>query len=129
VLAVDTNIVIRYLVRDDDRQSARAREIIHGSPVFVSLTVLLESEWVLRSLYGFGQSEVLTALEAFCGTHEVSVAEPAVVKQAFVLSKLGLELADALHVAQSDGCEAFVTFDKRLVKRMARATGARVRLA
>ncbi len=51
MLAVDTNIVLRYLVKDDAAQSARARDIVESAPIFVSLTVVLECEWVLRSLY------------------------------------------------------------------------------
>ena len=129
VLAVDTNIVVRYLVKDDDSQSSRARDILRSGPIFIPLTVLLECEWVLRSLYGFSPSAVIGALEAFCGASGVAVGEAAAVKRAFRLAEQGLDFADALHLALAHGCEAFVTFDKRLAKRARRSDGIVVRTA
>jgi predicted nucleic-acid-binding protein len=129
MLAVDTNIVVRYLVKDDDAQSARARDVIGGGAIFVPLTVVLECEWVLRSLYGFSRSAVIAALEAFCGAPGVAVGEAAAVKRAFRLAQQGLDFADALHLAQASDCEAFVTFDDRLARKARRLAEGRVRLA
>jgi len=129
MLAVDTNVVVRYLVKDDDAQSSRARDILRSGPIFVPLTVVLECEWVLRGLYGFSRSAVIAALEAFCGAPGVAVGEAAAVKRAFRLAERGLDLADALHLAQAHGCEAFVTFDKRLAKRARGSDGIVVRTA
>jgi predicted nucleic-acid-binding protein len=129
MLAVDTNIVVHYLVKDDDAQSTRARDIVGSGAIFVPLTVVLECEWVLRSLYGFSRSAVIAALEAFCGASGVAVGEAATVERAFRLARQGLDFADALHLAQGSECEAFVTFDKRLARRAARLGEGRVRLA
>jgi predicted nucleic-acid-binding protein len=129
MLAVDTNVVVRYLVRDDEAQSARARAVVGSAPIFVSPTVVLECEWVLRSLYGFSSREIVGALEAFCGAPNVNVGEAAAVERAFRLAEFGLEFADALHLSLAGECEAFVTFDKRLVKGARRAGGVAVRLA
>ncbi len=129
MLAIDTNIVVRYLVKDDDAQSSRARDVIGGGAIFVPLTVVLECEWVLRSLYGFSRSAVIAALEAFCGAPGVAVGEAAAVKRAFRLAQQGLDFADALHLAQASDCEAFVTFDDRLARKARRLAEGRVRLA
>jgi predicted nucleic-acid-binding protein len=129
MLAVDTNVVVRYLVKDDDAQSSRARDIVLSAPIFMSPTVVLECDWVLRSLYGFSRRQALGALEAFCGTPNVNVGEAAAVKRAFQLTELGLDLADALHLAQAEDCEAFVTFDRRLARRARRLIDTPVRLA
>ena len=129
MLAVDTNIVVRYLVKDDDVQSARARAVVGSGAIFVPLTVVLECEWVLRSLYGFSRSAVIAALEAFCGGPGVAVGEAAAVKRALQLAKQGLDFADALHVAQASEYEAFVTLDKRLARKASKLAEARVRLA
>ena len=129
MLAVDTNIVVRCLVKDDEAQSARARAIVRGGAILVPLTVVLECEWALRSLYGFSRSAVLAALEAFCGAPGVAVGEAAAVKRAFRLAQQGLDFADALHLAQASQCEAFVTFDKRLARKAGRLAEPRVRLA
>ena len=51
--AIDTNVVVRYLTGDDPVQAPKARAAVDAGPVFASTTVLLESEWVLRSVYGF----------------------------------------------------------------------------
>jgi len=53
MIAVDTNVVVRFLVRDDPKQAARAAELIRDNQIWISKTVLLETEWVLRSLYRF----------------------------------------------------------------------------
>jgi predicted nucleic-acid-binding protein len=129
MLAVDTNVVLRYLVKDGDAQSARARDLIERGPVFVAPTVVLECEWVLRSFYGFSRSEVVGALEAFCGAPKIVVGEAAAVKRAFRLAERGLDFADALHLAQAEGCEAFVTFDKRFARKSRELGGVTVRLA
>jgi len=129
MLAVDTNVVVRYLVKDDEAQLARATEIVESGPIFISPTVILESEWVLRSFYDFSRSAVIDALKAFCGAPDVKVGEAAAVKRAFQLAERGLDFADALHLAQAQGCEAFVTFDKRLAKKAGELDGLVVRLA
>ena len=50
MLAIDTNVVVRYLTDDHPGQSPRARGLIDGQAVFVAVTVILEVEWVLRSV-------------------------------------------------------------------------------
>jgi predicted nucleic-acid-binding protein len=128
-LAVDTNVVVRYLVKDDAAQSARARDIVHSAPIFVSPTVVLECDWVLRGLYGFSRRQALGALEAFCGTPNVNVGEATTVKRALRLAELGLDFADALHLAQAEDCKAFATFDRRLARRAKGLIDTPVRLA
>jgi len=129
MLAVDTNVVVRYLVKDDDAQSARARDIVQNAPIFISPTVILECDWVLRSLYGFSRRQALGALEAFFGTPNVNVGEAAAVKRALRLAELGLDFADALQLALAEYCEAFVTFDRRLARRARGLIDTPVRLA
>ena len=129
MLAVDTNIVVRYVVRDDAAQSERARRVVEAGPVLVTPTVILESEWVLRSLYGFSPSEVVTALEGFCGTPNIEVGEASAVRQALNFAKHGMDFADALHLAQAVQCDAFVTFDRKLARKARGVGGVAVRLA
>jgi predicted nucleic-acid-binding protein len=68
-LGIDTNVLVRYLARDDQLQYEKARRLINrevskGEPVMVSLPVLLETEWVLRSRYELAKAEVLAAVSA-----------------------------------------------------------------
>jgi predicted nucleic acid-binding protein len=74
MLAVEPNLIVRYLTGDHPGQSAKARAVIDGEDVFVSTTVLLETEWVLRSVYSFDSTQVCAALRAFAGLPRVSQA-------------------------------------------------------
>jgi predicted nucleic acid-binding protein len=65
VIAIDTNVVVRFLVNDDREQARRARALIDGEAVFVATTVLLETEWVLRSAYQLLRQGLFDALRAF----------------------------------------------------------------
>ena len=114
--AVDTNIVVRYLTGDDPGQAARARAVIDAGDVFVATTVLLESEWVLRSVYGLGRTEVATALRAFAGLPGLSVESPAVLDEALDCAETGMDFADALHLGAAARCEALLTFDLRFIE-------------
>jgi predicted nucleic-acid-binding protein len=116
MIAVDTNLIIRYLTGDHPDQSPRAREIIDGQAVFAAVTVVLEVEWVLRSTYGFRAAEVARALRAFGGLETVTVEDAAIVSSALDAMEEGMDFADALHLGKSAHCEAFLTFDRKFVK-------------
>ena len=122
MLAVDTNLIVRYLTGDHPKQSAKARAIIDGEDVFVSTTVLLEAECVLRSVYSLGSMQICVALRAFAGLPRVSLEDPALVAAALDRMAHGLDFADALHLGRAEDCEAFVTFDQQFIK-AARAGG------
>jgi predicted nucleic-acid-binding protein len=114
MLAVDTNVIIRYLTRDDAEQFAKANALIGAEDVYVCTTVLLETEWVLRRGYRFRRDRVIAALTAFAGLPRVSLEDPVLAAKALDWARSGLDFADALHLAKAEGCEAFVTFDQRL---------------
>jgi predicted nucleic-acid-binding protein len=116
MLAVDTNVVVRYLTGDHPQQSAKARAVINGEDIFVSTTVMLETEWVLRSAYGFDAKRVCKALRDFGGLSTVVFEDSGLV--AFALDRMddGMDFADALHLGGAESCEAFLTFDQRFVR-------------
>jgi predicted nucleic-acid-binding protein len=116
VRAIDTNVLVRFLTGDDPRQSARAREIVEGGEIYVAITVFLEAEWVLRSAYGFDPVRICSIFEAFAGLAGVTVEDPDLLALAIALARDGLDFADALHLGRAQGCAAFVTFDRKLVK-------------
>ncbi len=117
MVAVDTNVVVRLLTQDHAAQAARAAEIFRSGPIFISSSVLLETEWVLRYSYELGSDAILRALRGVLGLPNVSVENPAAAVTAITLFEQGLDFADALHVASSMPAERFVTFDARLAKR------------
>ncbi|WP_119269803.1 type II toxin-antitoxin system VapC family toxin [Taklimakanibacter deserti] len=121
MIAVDTNIVIRYLTGDHPKQSDKARALIEENDIFLSRTVVLECEWVLRSVYGYSALEVCEALRAFAGLPRVSVEDLGMVVQALDHAENGVGFADALHLAAANNCDTFVTFDQDFIKRAKRA--------
>ncbi len=114
VLAIDTNVLVRLIVADDPRQAAAARDLLDREEVLVTTTVLLETDWVLRSAYGLGRSEALNDLRSVCGLPGVVLSEPDRIATAISWSEAGMDFADALHLAGAEGCDAFVTFDRKL---------------
>jgi len=122
MLAIDTNVVVRYLTGDHARQSARARALINGGAVFASVTVMLEADWVLRSVYGYPPAQVARAMRAFAGLPTVTVEDGAMLAAALDLAERGIDFADALHLRRSAHCEGFASFDKKFVK-AAKAAG------
>jgi len=76
MLGIDTNVLVRFLVRDDPEQFERARRLIKrevgsGAAVLISLLVLLETEWVLRSRYRVAKAEIVAALSALLDAVEL----------------------------------------------------------
>ncbi|WP_245333565.1 type II toxin-antitoxin system VapC family toxin, partial [Bradyrhizobium guangdongense] len=101
MIAIDTNLIVRYLTRDHATQSARARALIDGQRVFAAVTVLLEVEWVLRSAYGYQAADIVHALRVFAGLPTVMVEDGAMVAAALDLAERGMDFADALHLTRS----------------------------
>lgn len=126
-IAVDTNVVVRLLTEDDPNQAAKAKALFANETVRLPKTVLLESEWVLRRLYGFARGEVAEALTALAALPNVRCEDEASVVAALEWAADGLDFADALHLASAQPASAFATFDSDLVKRAcAVATGVPV---
>ncbi|MGH6994034.1 MAG: type II toxin-antitoxin system VapC family toxin [Caulobacteraceae bacterium] len=128
MLAADTNLIVRFLVDDHPSQSAKARAAIEsGEEIWVSNTVVLEAEWVLRGAYGHAKGLVLDALSKFVRLPVVRTEEPGRLAKAFDWAGRGLDFADALHLVAAEGCEAFLTFDDRLRRRASRLDAVPVR--
>ena len=116
MIALDTNIVVRLLVADEPNQHRRAAALLDGNRVFVSVSVLLETEWVLRSVYGLDGHAVAGGLRSFLGLPAVTAEASGNVVQALAWYEQGFDFADAFHLASAAaaGAEAFATFDRRL---------------
>ncbi|MBM3513298.1 MAG: type II toxin-antitoxin system VapC family toxin [Alphaproteobacteria bacterium] len=115
--AVDTNVLIRYLTADDSRQSAAARRVIDHEHIFVTITVLIEMEWVLRSVYSFELGEIVSALRTLGGHPLISIEHSDRVWRALEWAEQGLDFADALHLAGAEQCAGFISFDRSLVRK------------
>jgi predicted nucleic-acid-binding protein len=124
MLGVDTNVLIRYLTRDDQPQYEKARrmidrEVTKGEPVLVSLLVLLETEWVLRSRYEMAKADIVTAFSALLDTADLTFEdEPSVETAVYSWKDSAADFADCLIEARNRrlGCRATATFDVRALK-------------
>jgi predicted nucleic-acid-binding protein len=124
MLGIDTNVLVRYLVRDDAAQYERARRLIsrqitEGESILVSLLVLLETEWVLRSRYEFPKPDIVAAFSALLDAAELTFEdEPSFEQALYSWKDSGAEFADCLIDARHRrlGCSATATFDAKALK-------------
>jgi predicted nucleic-acid-binding protein len=126
--AIDTNVLLRALVQDDEAQSARAQSLLTEHEIYIPVTVMLELEWVLRSRYAFTSKVVSQAIEKIAALGNVVVGERDAVLAAAAKASQGWDFADALHHALSEGCIDFTTLDAALVKRAVRAVASGTKL-
>lgn len=120
MIAVDTNVLVRLLTGDDPRQAATARSLFAREPIWIAKTVLLETGWVLRSLYGFEESAIRDAFTKLLGLKNVHAEDESSVAAALALTAHGIELADAMHLRSRPPGAVFVSFDKSFVQRARR---------
>jgi predicted nucleic-acid-binding protein len=121
VKAVDTNVLVRLWAADNSKQTAAARALFASQEIWIAKTVLLETGWVLRSHYGFAESEVREAFVKLLGLKNVHVEDSAAVASALELVPHGVELADALHLTSRPAGASFHSFDRVFVRRAVRA--------
>ena len=116
MIAVDTNIVVRFLTHDDAGQYQKAYTLFDKHDVFIADSVMLETEWVLRFAYNFDAQRIANALAQLLGLPNVHVNHPSLLAQAIAWHSQVLNFADAFHLASSQQCKTFFTFDKKMVK-------------
>ncbi len=130
MLGLDTNVLVRYLVQDDQAQYEKARRLIRreaarGEPIFISLLVLLEIEWVLRSRYGLVKTEILATFSALLDAADLAFEDEASLESALYSWKDSTaDFADCLIEARNRqlGCRATATFDANALKVSGRFT-------
>ncbi len=120
MIAVDTNVLVRLIAADDPRQLALARNLFEQESVFIAKTVLLETEWVLRTGYRVAPEILAAAIRALLGLSNVTMEDRSAVGQALDWYDSGFDFADALHLASSARATGFATFDRKF-ERLARS--------
>jgi predicted nucleic-acid-binding protein len=124
VKALDTNAIVRYLVRDDETQAQAVRRALLSAeekqtPLFIPTVVILEVIWVLASSYGFSRDSVTKALESLLALPAVHVEDgDAVAEVCRLAHNAAGELPDLLIgiCARRRGCDGVLTFDKRAAR-------------
>jgi predicted nucleic-acid-binding protein len=119
MIAVDTNILVRYAVKDDPHQTVIATNFLATHSCFVLKTVLLELVWVLgsKSGYGLSKSVVLERVRHILGLPTVYMQDPKYAALALTWHEAGMDFADALHLASSFDVQGFATFEKKIPKK------------
>jgi predicted nucleic-acid-binding protein len=124
MLGVDTNVLVRFLVRDDEAQFEKARKLIKrevaaGRGVLVNQLVLLETEWVLRSRYSLPKQLIIQTISGLLDASDVQFEDEAAIEEAlFVWKESAADFADCLIGAKNRrlGCKATATFDVKASK-------------
>lgn len=120
---LDTNVLVRYVMQDDPRQSPRATRLIESfsaeEPGFVPVVTLVELVWVLAGSYELDRAQVAQVLEALLRSKELVVDRAELVTRALKrLDSAGADFADALieRIAAGAGCSQTMTFDTGAAK-------------
>jgi predicted nucleic-acid-binding protein len=124
MIALDTNVIVRVITRDDPAQTRRAVALMKKNSLWLSKTVLLETEWVLRYTYEYDATATQHALSALVGLQNLTVEDGSSVELAIGWYREGMDFADALHLASSRNASRLATFDRRLAKTAGRTRGA-----
>jgi predicted nucleic-acid-binding protein len=119
MLGIDTNVLVRFLVQDDETQFDKARKLIKrevaaGRRVFVNQLVLMEMEWVLRSRYAVTKNQIIEAISGLLNATDIQFEdEPSIEEALFIWKESTADFADCLIVAKNRrmGCRATATFD------------------
>ena len=116
MIAVDTNIIIRFLTRDNEQQYQKAYKIfVNSEKIYISTSVILETEWVLRFSYRFSANRIVYALTSLLGLENVSIENKEQIFTSLQWHEQGIDFADALHLACSRYADKFASFDKKLI--------------
>lgn len=124
MLGIDTNVLVRYLIRDDETQFEKARKLIKrevtaGRRVFINQLVLMETEWVLRSRYAVPKNQVIEAFSGLLNSTDVKFEdEPSIEEAIFIWKDATADFADCLIGAKNRRlrCRSTATFDVKAAK-------------
>ncbi|MCY3594644.1 MAG: type II toxin-antitoxin system VapC family toxin [Bacteroidetes bacterium] len=124
MIGLDTNVLVRYLVEDDDAQSAVASTLIDGltqsDPGFISSVVLAEISWVLSTSYKLGREEIASVIEELILSRDLVFENIEACYLALYVyrSSTSVDFADALiaQTAKLAGARETVTFDRKAAR-------------
>lgn len=117
MIELDTNVIVRYLSKDDEQQTEIATQLMMQNDCVLLQTVLLETVWVLGSKHGHAwtREKIVEGLRNLLGLPTLAIQNLDKVSQALRWYEAGMGFADALHLANSQ--HRFATFDKHLANK------------
>jgi len=122
--ALDTNVLLRYLLQDDLEQTALARRLFRkcigaGEALYVPVSVFLEIEWVLRANFGLSKADVMDTMKFLLDAQELTFELEGAVEVALLLyQENSVDFSDCLHVALAAqaGEQPLWSFDRKAAK-------------
>lgn len=123
-LAVDTNVLARALVDDGSDQAQRSRTLLSEKEIFVPDSVLLETEWLLRSIMKLDRTHINRTFATLVASANISFSNRNGIADVVAWHGSGLDFADAMHLRASDGCDGLASFDADFKRRAKKVTGA-----
>lgn len=126
MVAVDTNVLVRLLVDDNQAQHRASKALFAAEDVYIPDSVLLETEWVLRAAFDFSPTEICTALRLVCGLPNVTLSDGQRIAQILEWHETGFDFADAFHLALCKDQEALKTFDAAFIRKARKHSDLRV---
>lgn len=115
-LAVDTNVLARAMVDDGSEQASRSRQCFVDHGVYVADTVLLETEWLLRSRLKVPRETINLLFSRLLSSPTALFDDRIKIGTAVLAHAKGLDFADALHLLAAKDCDAMATFDEDFIK-------------
>ncbi len=115
--AIDTNVLVRLKLVDNSEQSKRASALLAKHILFVSKTVMLETEWVFRGVYKLDPKVIAGYLQTFLEFPVFEFEDYEVVQLSVDAMRDGMDFADALHLFSAKDCDQLLSFDKDLARR------------
>ena len=130
MIALDTNVLVRFYLDDEPAQAQIAARLLMEEDVLIPKTVLLELEWVMRGVARVPAAKIAKSMAHLLSLPNVRIEDEANVRLALKAYAKGLDFADALHLHSVRGATRYATFDRKLAKRSLPAgSGTRVALA
>lgn len=129
MIGLDTNVLARYYIDDASdveaqKQREAAKKLIESDqPLQICKTVLLEFEWVLRGYYGFTPKQIAAVIEHLAAQPHIDLEDRETIDRARSYLAVGLDFADALHLASYADCTSVASFDERKFARRAQRAG------
>jgi predicted nucleic-acid-binding protein len=115
MLAIDTNVLVRYLIEDDKQQTEIAKNVMKAG-CYLSLTVLLETVWLLASRYKQPRAAIAEALLQVIQLPELRTVDDALINWVLQRFNDGADFADMVHLVDGRCADAFATFDRAITR-------------
>lgn len=121
MISIDTNILARFYIEAESdaeakKQRPAAEHVLASEAVFVSRSVVLELEWLMRGYYKLPREKFGKSIAHLLSLSNIFVENEGMVAEALRHYTQGMDFADAMHLAASDRCASFATFDAHFKK-------------